>query len=102
MDPTPQPAPPSASQSAVSSYRIRREAAGWRLDRGEVRLGLFADPAEAVAEACRSAKADADHGGLAIVTAETVPRELHCYMPPERTSAQGDGVSTYLRLAANR
>jgi hypothetical protein len=71
----------AAPQNPAVSYRIRREAAGWAVDRGPVRLGAFADAEAAVAEACRSAKADALRGRLAIVTAETVPQELHSYVP---------------------
>jgi len=91
-----------SSPSAVINYRIRRDVAGWRLDRGQVRLGLFAEAAEAVAEACRAAKNDADRGRVAIVNAETAPQELHCYVPPEGAAARAAGLSAWPRPAANR
>jgi len=87
--------------STTINYRIHHEAAGWRLDRGSARLGLFADPAEAVAQACRAAKADAARGRVAIVSAQTAPQELHCYVPPGDAGAQACGLSRNPRLAAN-
>ena len=61
----------------------------------------FADPAEAVAQACRAAKADAARGRVAIVSAQTAPQELHCYVPPGDAGAQACGLSRNPRLAAN-
>jgi hypothetical protein len=92
----------TSARSAVVNYRIHQDAAGWRLDRGPARLGAFDDPADAVAEACRTAKADAERGRVAIITAETVPQELHCYVPLKVGPAGEADFSSYLRLVASR
>jgi hypothetical protein len=63
------------------SYRVRRVQGGWWVERAAERLGVFAGPAEAIDHACRFARGDADRGQVAIVSAETAPRELHCYSP---------------------
>ena len=95
--------PPSPrSQSSVVNYRIRREAAVWRLDRGGDRLAAFASAAEAVAEACHAAKADAEAGRVAIITVDTVPQELHCYVPLKVDAPRSSDLPDYLRLVVSR
>lgn len=77
---------------------------GWRVERAEACLGVHADPAAAIDQACRSARADADLGRVAIVTTETVPQELHCYLPSPDQAIQGQSSAApatmppYLRL----
>jgi len=81
---------------ATQTYRVNRAPGGWSVDRADACLGVFVDPAEAVALACRSARDDAAHDHLAIVTAQTTPQEFHCFVP-----AHGGATSplpSYLRL----
>jgi len=74
-------------------------AGGWRVERAEACLGVHADAASAIDQACRSARADADLGRVAIVTTETVPQELHCYLPtPGQASTAPAVMPPYLRL----
>lgn len=70
------------------------------MDRAEECLGLLKNSAQAVEQACRSARADADGGRVAIVTTETVPQELHCYLPPADRDppAAATAIPPYLRL----
>ena len=80
-------------------YQVRRAHGAWRVERAETCLGVFADSAEAIDTACRSARADAARGHVAIVTTETTPRELHCYTPPEgQTAPASQAAPPYLRL----
>jgi hypothetical protein len=80
-------------------YRVRNAHDGWRVELAETCLGVFADPADAVDMACRSAHADAGRGHVAIVAADTAPRELHCYTPPEaQTAPAAQTTPPYLRL----
>jgi len=73
----------------------------------EACLGVFADAAAAVDQACRCARADADLGRVAIVTTETAPQELHCYLPAPNPANQGQPPAAaavmppYLRLLAS-
>jgi hypothetical protein len=92
------------SQTAdhTMKYRVRRAVDSWRVDRAEDCLGVFATSAEAIEQACRSARADADQGRVAIVTTETLLQEFHCYVPPPGGQSAGpSGPATlppYLRL----
>jgi hypothetical protein len=82
---------------ATQTYRVQRAPGGWSVDRADACLGVFVDPAEAVDLACRSARDDAAHDHLAIVTTQTTPQEFHCFVP-----AQGQPTAaplpSYLRL----
>jgi len=82
---------------ATRAYRVQPAPGGWSVDRDEDCLGVFVDPAEAIDCACRSARDDAAHERLAIVTAQTSPQEFHCFVP-----AGGQNVAaplpSYLRL----
>jgi hypothetical protein len=83
----------------TNKYRVQMAAGGWRVESAEACLGVFDSAASAIDQACRSARADADLGRVAIVTTETVPQELHCYLPaPGQQSAVPAGVPPYLRL----
>ncbi len=76
-------------------------ASGWRVEHAEACLGVHADAAAAIDQACRSARADADLGRVAIVTTETAPQELHCYLPTPgqaQPSASPATMPPYLRL----
>ncbi|HEX4180017.1 MAG TPA: hypothetical protein VHY32_04440 [Caulobacteraceae bacterium] len=87
----------------ASKYRIVSIRGGWRIQHGETSTGPFADPAEAIDQACRSARSDAARGRVAIVMAETAPRELHCYTPAlEGQAAAAPGAPPHLRLIAHR
>lgn len=80
-------------------YSVRSALGGWRVERAGDCLGIFSDPAAAVDEACRSARGDADHGRLAIVTTETTPQEFHCYVPPQGCgSVVAPSPPAFLRL----
>ena len=89
---------PAAGQPC--KYSVRSALGGWRVERAGDCLGVFADPTEAVDEACRSARGDADHGRLAIVTTETTPQEFHCYVPPQGGGA-APAATSFLRLLVN-
>ena len=80
----------------MMNYRVQRAPGGWSVDRADACLGVFADPAEAVDCACRSARDDAAHDHLAIVTAQTTPQEFHCFVPAEDQVAAP--LPSYLRL----
>jgi hypothetical protein len=82
---------------ATQTYLVQRAPGGWSVDRADSRLGVFVDPAEAVALACRSARNDAAHDHLAIVTAQTTPQEFHCFVPA-RGQAAASPLPSYLRL----
>ena len=83
-------------------YRVRRAHGAWRVESAETCLGVFADPDQAVEMACRSARADADHGRVAIVTTETTPQEFHCYAPPEGQSVTpAPSAPPHLRLVSS-
>ncbi len=82
---------------ATMTYRVQRAPGGWSVDRADACLGVFADPAEAVDCACRSARDDAAHDHLAIVTAQTTPQEFHCFVPA-RGQAAAAPLPSYLRL----
>ena len=87
----------------ASKYRVVSERGGWSVQHDQARLGPFADPAEAIDQACRAARSDAAGGRVAIVTAETAPQELHCYTPSvdvERSAPPR--AQPVLRLIANR
>jgi len=88
----------------TTKYQVRLAPGGWRVDRADDCLGVFADSAQAVDEACRSARADAGHGRVAIVTTETVPQEFHCYVPPPGVDppAASPALPPYLRLLVSR
>ena len=81
---------------ATMNYRVQRAPGGWSVDRADARLGVFADPAEAVDCACRSVRDDAAHDHLAIVTAQTTPQEFHCFVPAQGQAAAP--LPSYLRL----
>jgi hypothetical protein len=81
------------------NYRVRMAAGGWRVECAEACLGVHADAAAAIDQACRSARADADLGCVAIVTTETTPQELHCYLPSAgHQSTAPASMPPYLRL----
>jgi hypothetical protein len=85
---------------ATQTYRVQRAPGGWSVDRADACLGVFVDPAEAVDLACRSARDDAAHDCLAIVTAQTTPQEFHCFVPAQGHD-QGQAAAplpSYLRL----
>jgi len=81
--------------SHTQTYRVQRAPGGWSVDRADACLGVFVDPAEAVACACRSARDDAAHDRLAIVTAQTTPQEFHCFVPGQGGASP---LPSYLRL----
>jgi len=78
------------------TYSVHRAPGGWSVDRADACLGVFADPAEAVDHACRSARDDAARDCLAIVTTQTTPQEFHCFVPAQEQS--GAALPPYLRL----
>ncbi len=87
----------------TSKYRIVSERGGWSIQHDQARLGPFADPAEAIDQACRAARSDAAGGRVAIVTTETVPQELHCYTPSlDAERSAPPRPQPLLRLIANR
>ena len=93
----------SQSIDHTRKYRVCSAPAGWRVERAGDCLGVFADPAEAIGQACRSARSDADDGQLAIVTAETATQEFHCYVPRgDRPAAASTSLPPYLRLMVTR
>jgi hypothetical protein len=72
----------------TAKYRVLARLGRWRVERGGACQATFDAPDDAIAHACRSAKADASMGWLAIVTAETTPQEMHYYVPAlDATSA---------------
>ena len=80
-------------------YIVRPVPGGWRLDRDEICLGMFADAAAAIEQACLSARSDADQGRVAIVTTQTLPQEFHCYVPSPGGQSTGPApLPPYLRL----
>ena len=79
-------------------YWVRAAPHGWRLERAGEGLATFTDLAEAVAQACGAAKADADKGYVATVTVETHPREFHCYAPSSGRPSRERPSPSYLRL----
>jgi hypothetical protein len=80
----------------AQTYRVQRAPGGWSVDRADACLGVFVDPAEAVDLACRSARDDAAHDHLAIVTTQTTPQEFHCFVPAQGQAAAP--LPSYLRL----
>jgi len=82
---------------ATQTYRVQRAPGGWSVDRADACLGVFADPSDAVDLACRSARDDAEHDCLAIVTAQTTPQEFHCFVPSQ-SQASAPPLPSYLRL----
>jgi hypothetical protein len=82
---------------ATQTYRVQRAPGGWSVDRADTCLGVFVDPDEAVDLACRSARNDAAHDCLAIVTAQTTPQEFHCFVPAQ-SQASASPMPSYLRL----
>jgi len=82
---------------AARTYRVEPAPGGWSVDCADDCLGVFADPTEAVDYACRSARDDAAHQRLAIVTAQTTPQEFHCFVPAGGQTAAAPPPS-YLRL----
>ena len=88
---------PVDDRHATRTYRVQRAPGGWSVDRAGDCLGVFVDPAEAVDCACRSARDDAAHERLAIVTAQTDPQEFHCFVPADGETAAAP-LPSYLRL----
>ncbi len=87
----------SGQAQPTLSYRVERAPGGWSVARADACLGVFADPAEAVDIACRAARDDAGRDQVAIVTAQTSPQELHCFVPAQGQAASGL-LPTDLRL----
>jgi hypothetical protein len=93
----------SQTAEKTCKYRVRAALGGWRVDRADACLGTFANPVEAIDQACRSARADAERGCVAVVTTETTPQEFHCYAPPQgQPAAEAPNATPYLRLLVNR
>ena len=89
---------------STKKYRVRNTRSGWRIESGEARLGVYASALDAIDQACRHARADADRGHVAMVTAETIPQEFHCYVPPPDMEAPAltRTMPPYLRLLVSR
>ncbi len=81
----------------MMNYRVQRAPGGWSVDCADACLGVFENSAEAVDCACRSARDDAAHDCLAIVTAQTTPQEFHCFVPAQGQAA-APPLPSYLRL----
>jgi hypothetical protein len=80
-------------------YEVVKAADGWAVERGGKLLENFAAQETAIAHACRAAREDAERGWLGIVSAQTSPKEFHCYTPAEAARA---APRPYPRLVSNR
>jgi hypothetical protein len=90
------------STDLTRQYRVCSVTGGWRVEPVGDGPGVHVDPANAIAQACERARADADRGCLAIVTAETTPQEFHCYIPAAEARPSPAALPPYLRLLVSR
>ena len=81
-------------------YEVVRTPGGWAVELGGERQNCFVSQETAIAHACRSAREDARHGWLGIVSTQTSPQEFHCYTPPE--TPQEAAPRPYPRLVSSR
>ena len=80
-------------------YNVRPNQGRWLIECADEQLGEFEDAAGAIDHACGLARADADHGHVAVVTTETEPQEFHCFVPAHGPlGARTASMPPHLRL----